>query len=500
MGEQQKKILLIEPPFCRLFKGTYSLNVYPLGLGYLAGTIKKETKWGVMAYNADFSPKSDFSMKLGYLTGEGFQNYLHNLKDTSGTVWNEVKSTIKEYNPDVIGISTKSQNFASARLVAKLAKEINPNVLVIAGGPHPSMVKSEVLNCPFIDIGVKGEGEDVIIDVLSHIDSKKGLENIDGIIYRKGNQVIENPNREFIQELDTLCFPHESAPEVLKDYDKYAPTAFNQIFAIRGCPFNCFFCGSREIWSRRVRFRSAENVVKEIKSLQNKGLKMVHFVDDTFGVSKDYIKQLCGLIKKECPGLKWSCELHVNLVDEDTISVMKDAGCYLIQVGIESGNNEMLKKIRKNITIEKAISACRIIKKKGLVVQTFFMVGFPEETEDSLNDTLKAMKKVKCDLLCYGIFTPYPCTEAFSFCKDHGLIKDDYDVSLYNHQSPANCFCANIPPERFRVLAHKIEKYVDRKNSISNVKRIFSLNTLKVMQEIGFKNSVRKGLQILTFK
>ena len=494
MNLNQHKILLMTPPFYRLFKGTYSLARFPLSLGYLAGAVKKHTLWDVMAYNADFVPKSEV-IKNSYITEIGFESYLDNLKNLSTPAWKEIISTILEYKPTVLGISAMSCNFASARIVAKLAKEINKDTIVIVGGPHPSMVGSQALQCADIDISVKGEGEQTIVELLKAVEAKKELNSIKGISYRKNGQVIENAPRDFIEDLDSLCFPHEAASFVLKDYDKYPKFAFKYIFATRGCPYNCFFCGSRNIWSHKVRFRSIENIIKEMKALREKKVNSITFEDDTFGINKDYITRLCDAIITGCPGLKWSCELHVKLVDEKIVSLMKKAGCYSISIGIESGNNAILKKIRKNITIEEAMAACRIIKKQGVELCGFFMVGFPYETEASLKDTMIAMNKIDYDALVYSIFTPYPGTESFEFCKQNGLIKGDYDVSLYNHQSPANCFCMNILPERFRALLSRIERMVDRKNSpnfIRMIKRAFSLNTFKKIQELYYGSRVKK--------
>ncbi|MHB8172982.1 MAG: B12-binding domain-containing radical SAM protein, partial [Nitrospirota bacterium] len=222
----------------------------------------------------------------------------------------------------------------------------------------------------------------------------------------------------------------------------------------------------------------------------------VHFDDDTFGITKQYISDLCNGIMEHCRGLKWSCELHVRLVNEESISLMKKAGCYSIQIGVESGNNSILKEMRKNITIEEALSAARIIKGHGISLSAFFMVGFPQETEETLRDTVTAMKKIKCDSLLYSIFTPYPNTEIFDYCKERGLIKDDYDVSLYNHQSPANCFCMNIAPERFRTLVAKIEKMVDRKNAVNRIKHVFSLHALHKVRQLGLGESFKMGAKI----
>lgn len=487
------KVLLIEPPFYRLFRNTYSLNLYPLSLGYLAGEIKKDTDWEVMVYNADFNPDSEM-MKISYLAGKGFNNYIQNLKDRSYLVWKEIEKTIVDYNPDVVGISVKSQNFASSKVIANITKALNKNIIVIVGGPHPSMVGSEVLNCKDIDICVKGEGEKTIIELLKSISARKSFKKIDGIGYKEKGKIIETSPRKLINNLDSLCFPHEYASEVLKDYDKYHRQAFRGIFAIRGCPHNCLFCGSHKIWGRKPRFRSPENVLDEIKNLQKSGLRYVHFEDDTFGVKKEYIQKLCQLLIKEDLKIRWGCEFHVNLVDSEIITLMKKAGCFSIQLGVESGNNGLLKAMNKNLTIEKAFSAARLIKRCGLELSVFFMVGFPQETEETLKDTFQAMKKLKCDNLIYSIFTPYPGTKIFDFCKAHNLIQNNFDFSLYNHQSPLNCFCLNLKPKDFRKKLKKIEIFVDRKNRINRIKNLFSIETYPKIKELGFLQSFKKAV------
>ena len=455
--------MLIVPPFYRLYKYTHSVCRYPLALGYLSGAIKKETDWDVLSYYADLYPKREL-WEGSYISYTGFGNYLNNLKDISKPIWQEIKSTILEYKPTVIGISVNSPSFASSCLVAKLAKEINKQTIVIAGGPHPTMVGTDVFSCPDIDVSVRGEGENTIVELLNAIAANRGLDDIKGISYRKDGQIIQNAPREFIEDLDSLCFPHESAPEVLKDYDRYPLSAFSSIFAIRGCLYSCSFCSSHKIWSQKIRFRSAENVIREIKSLQKKGINLIRFEDDAFGVNKEYIYKLCIALIKDCPGLQWVCQIHVKLVDKSTIALMKAAGCVAIYIGIESGNNEILKKIRKNITIEEALSACKIIKRQGIMLHTYFMGGFPEETEKTLKQTIAAMKKTRSESLSYSIFTPYPGTEAFEFCKKNGLIDNNYDISLIHYHRQTSYFCRNITPERFRKFTHKIQKMVDRKN------------------------------------
>ncbi|MBM4286583.1 MAG: B12-binding domain-containing radical SAM protein [Deltaproteobacteria bacterium] len=494
----RKKILLIEPPFYRLYKESLSLVRFPLSLGYLSSAICQATDWEVKAFNADYSPKNEEpGVSVAFLAKQGFDNYLHNLRDASGPVWQEIRSVIREHRPAVVGISAKTQNFPAACAIAGIAKEIDRQILVIVGGPHPTMVRHKTLECLDIDIAVYGEGEETIAELLLALDSGRGPEGVPGIGYRMDGEVRETPPRKYIGDLDRLGFPHETAAEVLINYEHYPLQAFGNVFATRGCPFNCFFCGSRYIWSHRTRFRSPANVAAEIRKLMAKGLRSIHFDDDTFGVNSKYIKDLCDALVKHCPGLRWSCETHVNLVNDTTIGWMKSAGCRNIALGIESGNNEILKKIRKGFTIEEALQAVKLIKKAGIGVSTFFMVGFPFETISTLNDTINVIKKLKCDRILYSIFTPYPGTEAYYYCLQEGLITEDDDLSLYNHQSPLNCFTPYIPPDKFRELASNLEQIVDRKNYLSKLGRMVSLDSLRHSKDRGLKETIIQGLQVL---
>ena len=491
------KLLLIEPPFYRLHKETYSLDRYPLALGYLAGAAMKDTNWRVQTYCAEFSPVAE-PMTVSYLTGEGFDSYLKCLGEPTGPVWQEVKSAIASYQPTVVGITSKSQNFASARIVAGLAKAVNPNVIVVLGGPHVSMVGAKALDCPDIDICSRGEGEGTLVELLQAIECGRELDGVNGLIFRKDGRIVETGPRSFIENLDELPFPHLTAPQVLKDYDKYPLGAFRYIFGTRGCPYNCSFCASRNIWSRKTRFRPVDSIVAEINSLRSLGLWSVHFADDTFGISQQFLAELCGAIKTRCRGVRWSCEIHVKLAGEQNIAMMKSAGCHLIQLGVESGNDEMLRKIRKNITIEEALAAARIIKRHGIALEAYFMVGFPEETEATLLDTLDAMEKIHCNILVFSIFTPYPGSEMFDLCKEKGLVDDSFDVSLYNHQSRANYFCDNISRGRFAELVGQVEAMVDRKNAANHRRQMFNIRRKWWrIRELGLRESLKQGIRMI---
>lgn len=495
----KKKILLIQPPFFRLFNESFLFAEYPLSFGYLSGKIKQHTSWDVFVYNADFSKaqiKKKKFLKFSNWTVDGYNNYVSNLNNKFGNINKEISTVIEEIRPQVVGIYSSSQTFRSSCIVANIVKRFNKDILVILGGPHASMVGGEILKCDDIDVCVKGEGEATIVELLNALDKNSEFDDLKGVVYKKGNTVIETEQREFIQDLDSLTFPHKTAEDVLIDFKHYPVTAFHRIFANRGCPYSCAFCGSRKIWSTEVRFRTPGNVIEEMMGLKKMGLKAVYFSDDTFGVSKDWIKEFCVDLKKYCSGIKWKCEIHPKLIDDAIIKAMKSAGCHMVEVGIESGSNDILEKLRKKITIEEALAACEILNKNKVDLQAFIMIGFPYETEDSLQETVQAIKRIKGKIYI-NTFSPFPGTEMFDFCKTNKLIDDSYDISFHNFQS-LDSFCINILSDRFKVLAMDILKFVDRKNRYDTIRRIFSRNTIWRIQELGIIESLKKGMNIIS--
>jgi radical SAM superfamily enzyme YgiQ (UPF0313 family) len=486
-----RKLLLIEPPFYRLYKETISNGVYPMALGYLSGAVTKETDWDVRAYNADFSPVGELE-RTAYLAGPGFQHYLRNLESHTGTVWQEVRRIIEGYAPDVVGISTTAPTFASTRIVARMAKESAKRPLVVIGGPHPSLVGAEVLDCPDIDAAVRGEGEETLVELLRAIEHGRSFEGIGGLVFRKDGQIIENPTRGLLRDLDALPFPHEHAPQVLQDFQSYPLDAFQRIFSARGCPFNCFFCSSRSVWTRRDRHRSTPNIVREIQALRAWGINEFYFADDTFGCSRERIRETCRALREEGPGVRWGCEIHVKLIDDDIVGQMRRSGCSSILLGVESGCDRVLKDMRKGCKVEEAMAAARTIQRNGVLLSTFIMVGFPTETEESLRDTIRVVRAIDPDSIIYSNFMPYPGTEAFEHCQSNGTIDATFDVSRHNHQSPENYFCPGINRARFRELASEVEQMVSRHNYRKRMRRLLSRRTLTRLGALGLREASRR--------
>ncbi len=462
----RKRIMIIDPPFMRLYHDNASLVKFPMALGYLSGAILKWTDWDVQAYNADFNPrKKNISLDNVTRIKEGMARYLRTLEDPAAPIWAEIRAAIADFNPDVVGLSSKTQNFPSAMRVARIAKEHNPNTLVVLGGPHATLSTRTALDCPDIDVAVTGEGEMTMVELLQALENGRPLSEVPGLVYRQDGRKVFTPPRPNIPNLDDLPFPAEAAPQILRDYASYPAEAFGYVFAARGCPYSCTFCESKAIWTQTTRWRSPENVVAELKLLMERGVRYVYFDDDTFGIKQSYIKELCALIETECPKLKWGCEITVGVVKEQSIEYMRRSGCVRINIGVESGNNRILRSVKKGHTIEKAYPAVDICRKAGIEVGAFFLIGFPEETEETLQDTLTAIKKINADNIMLSIFTPYPGSELFETCKEMGIVDDDFDITVYNHQSPENCFTAYIPPERFKELVREAASIVGRKNS-----------------------------------
>jgi tRNA A37 methylthiotransferase MiaB len=487
---------LIEPPFLRLHHPDASMNKLPLSLGYLAGAVRSALpNWEVRVYNADFSPR-DVPVDYTYLAGPGYEQFRRTLDDSQAPLWKEIAHTIAAFRPSIVGITTKSQNYLSACIIARIAKSLDRDIRIVVGGPHPSLAGGDVLQEPAFDLGVRGEGEETIVEILRAIEGGQDLSSIRGIVYRQGDHIVTNPPRDYICDLDTLPFPISVARHCLIDYDQYPAEAFKFLFAVRGCPYACTFCGSRYIWGRSVRFRSAPNIVAEMREIRKAGVDYLHFDDDTFGVTKSFIRELCREIQEHGAGLRWSCETHVRLIDEETVTLMKAAGCRSILLGVESGNNEMLRRIGKNITIEEAFTAAKIIKKHGIYLSAFFMVGFPDETRASLDDTIAALTTLPCDVVVHSIFTPYFGTELFDRCRQQGIIPAGFNVFLHNHQSPENYFCPSIPEAEFKSRVRALEKTLDKLNSRRKLRMYFSREGLRRLRGKGARRTLSRVLRL----
>jgi len=406
------KILLIQPP---LVYAKFQTTTPPIGLGYLAS----------------------------YLEESG-----HTVKIIDSTILNyrlkDIKKEIQIFDPDVVGVTSMTRHIITALSIIKIAKEHNPNCITVLGGPHPTVRSRETLEeSPLVDVIVRGEGEKTFTELLEK-KNKEEWNNVKGISFRIGDEIIENEDREPIQDLDSIPFPAYH----LLPMDKYKVKLFDAgvfgsrgqsygvIFTSRGCPFNCIFCSSREIWGKKWRFRSPENVIEEIKLLRDKyGIKVIHFWDDTFTMDKKRAIRICELIKKENIDITWICETRVDLFNEEVAKAMKEAGCILVYFGLESGVQKTLDYLEKGFKLETAEKAVNIAKKAGINVAGFFMLGIPGETKEDINKTIDFASKLDLKSVEFNLYIPFPGTKVFEMAEKNNLLLTK-DWSKYEPSNP----------------------------------------------------------------
>lgn len=387
---------------------------------------------------------------------------MNNLNDDDYIVWKEVYQIIKDVEPDIIGLSVKTPSVGSALKVSRIAKTINPNMLVVWGGPHPSMVPENVIKENDVDLVVVGEGEKTLLNYLEKMDTDE-WENIQGIVYKKKNRIINNGVSPTVLDLDSIPFPNKYFDKVTINSEKYPKPS--TIFSSRGCPYQCVYCGSRNIFGQKIRFRSVDNVMEEIKYLHdNFGTRYFTFDDDTFGVNEKITHDICNRIIESKMKITWECETRANLINHDIVKLLSKAGCTRTWLGIESGNQDILKLIKKGITLNQIHNAFSILKQNNMIIQAFFMIGFPWDTEHTIKNTIDLMMEIKPDIAVLSVFTPYPGTEIFNYCEKEGLISKGIDWNSYYHESKDVCFVKDIPRSDFRKIALDAIRLFDRHN------------------------------------
>lgn len=321
------------------------------------------------------------------------------------------------FDYDIYGISIVSPAYINAQLLISQIKSKNSDARIIVGGAHPSALPEQTLSELNVDTVVVGEGELSIFDALKH----------KGII-----------NRNDLLDLDALAFPDYS----LLKLDKYHPhpphgrkLPFMPILTSRGCSFHCCFC-SKSVFGNKYRTHSADYVVSLLEYLQNKlSIKEVAFYDDVFTLDKHRVYQICELINKRNIKLIWSCETRVDLVDYDLMKAMKEAGCFSISFGIESGNRAILDYIDKNIEYEQVYEAVKDAQKLKLETVGYFMFVPDLETPQSIRETIDLSKELNMDYVQFSKMVKLPGSKAYnntrsfegySLQKDDAIIKQAY--------------------------------------------------------------------------
>ncbi|MDP3947388.1 MAG: radical SAM protein [bacterium] len=318
---------------------------------------------------------------------------------------------------NVVGLTAMTPTINAAISTARYLKQANHNLTIILGGAHATLLPDETLgSAPEIDMVVKGEGEQTIIELLRALEEQQPLDNIAGISYRRNGKVHSTPVRSTSVDLDSLPF----LAYHLLPWSRYRPHPphgrafpFAAMITSRGCPYRCSYC-SKPIFGNKFRGQSPERVVEEITYYKEKfGVKEIAFYDDVFTLDRKRAYAIADNIIKKGLKIGWTCETRVNLVDKELLLHMKQAGCYAIAYGIESASPEILETLDKGITLEQVEAAVRLTQQVGLQTIGYFMLGSPGESLETISQTIRFAKKLKLDFAQFAITTPYPGTKLY---------------------------------------------------------------------------------------
>ncbi len=376
----------------------------PLGLGYLAAVLEKDQ------HEVDV-----IDCQASRFSFEDFKRELSKRKS------------------DIVGITSTTLTYKSALHIAEIAKEINPSCSTVLGGCHVTFWDVEALEeCPQLDVVVRKEGENTMIELVERLEAGKDFHDVLGVTYRKDGKVVKNPDRPYMENLDSLPFPaHHLWP--LNRLRKYGKVIF-PLMTSRGCVYWCEFCSAVRMFGRKYRMRSPKNVVDELEYLHNTyGAKDFTFYDDAFTVDQSRVETICRDIHSRNLQIKWDCGTRVDMVTKDLLQKMKDAGCIAVWFGVEAGSQRVIDAMGKGFTPNRTKKAFRLAQEVGLMTIASVVLGFPGETRESAWETINFVEKIKPDDVGYYIATPYPGTPMADYVKKMGWLRvtdfDKYDTA-----------------------------------------------------------------------
>ncbi|MBI2118355.1 MAG: radical SAM protein [Elusimicrobia bacterium] len=403
-------ILLICPPWIKN-NGNIWKNITavmpPLGMATIAACLEKE--------GHSVKILDTLAMKIA----------MDDLKDYLQTYYRE--------EPDFIGLTGTTVTISFTYQTAQICKEIYPKTKIILGGVHASEKPHEAINHNSVDYVVRGEGEFTFLDIIQG----EKLSKIKGLTYKENEKIIDNPDRELIPNLDILPIPAYH----LLPIKRYYPTAGTNkkmpaisIITSRGCPGKCTFC--YQPYGSLQRQRSPKKIYEEIEYLVNSfGIKEICFYDDNFTTQKPKIRELCQMLieKGMNKRIVWSCFSRVDWADISLLKIMKQAGCHQIMYGIESGDQNILDNIKKQVTLDKIRKAIQWTKEAKIDVRATFMFGNPGETEQSMKKTIDFAIEIDPEFVVFNVASPNPGTEMYEWAVKNNMLKsqkwEEYDLT-----------------------------------------------------------------------
>ncbi|MEM2108222.1 MAG: radical SAM protein [Candidatus Bathyarchaeia archaeon] len=402
-------VTLVNPPYP---SGAHRHPPFtPLGLGYLAAVLEKN-KYEVDVIDCQ-------ALKLSY---------------------EEFRKEIEKRQPNVVGITSTTLTYKSGLKIAKIAKQTCPNCLTVMGGSHVTFWDKEALQeCPELDVVVRKEGENTLLELVQKVKLCQKIHNVMGTTVRKDGKIVRNPDRPYIEDLDSLPFPaHHLWP--LESLRKYGTIVY-PVMTSRGCVYWCDFCTAVRMFGRHYRMRSPENVVNELEFLHKTyGANQFTFYDDAFTVDQQRAAKICDEIRRRKLKIRWDCETRVDMVTKELLCKMRDAGCIAVWFGVESGSQRVIDAMGKGFSVTQTMNAFKWAKDAGLMTIASVILGFPGETKESALETIKLVEKINPDDVGYYIATPYPGTPLYELVKEKGWLKitdfNKYDTATPTFETP----------------------------------------------------------------
>ncbi len=360
---------------------------------------------------------------LAYITGlldnEGYRIRVvdYNVSDTP------ITEILKNFQSKIVGISFYSLEYKHAEFLFHTIKEYDKNIITIGGGPHPNTIEEKLLeNNPDIDFLVVREGEQTILELVQEILGSHNYSAVKGIIYRNNGQIIETEPREFIKNLDVLPkipFHHFDIRKYFPQAGSFRRLPSHSIVTARGCPYKCNFC-NLSLWGKTIRYRSAENVLAEVDyAVQELGAKEINFCDETFTINRNRALDICKGIIEGNYKIKWKCSTRVDRLDRELLKMMKKAGCFVISLGIESGDNEILNIINKGFTTEHSEKSVKLLREIGIQSAGFFMFNLPWDTMETMERTIRFSRSLDLDYLNFEMTKPFYGTEIRKYIEEN---------------------------------------------------------------------------------
>ncbi len=402
MGKKVKATLVNPPPL----KGVYRHQLYlPIGLAYLASVLEE----GECDLTVIDCPALDMTQE-------------------------DLKQKLESIQPDLIGITSMTPTIQSALQSAQIAKEACPEAMTVLGGPHVTFMDESVLKEEAVDVIVRGEGEQTLLELAKNVSDPKTLKDVEGITFRKDGQIVRTPNRKVMENLDDLPRPaYKFFP--LEKYRLFGRKIL-PIITARGCPSQCSFCTSALMFGKGFRARSPKNIADELEWLRDEhGAEAFTFYDDTFTLDRRRAIGICDEIVSRKIGLPWDCQTRVSTVSRDILLKMRDANCQQVFFGVESGCQTILDAVKKGTTVAQNEKAIKLAKDVGLFVAVSVMIGYPGETHAMLKETIDLVKKAEPDDVYICVATPYPGTELRRLVEKNGWKMSD-DWGRYDTTTP----------------------------------------------------------------